>query len=190
VIEPLLSRATLRDETAVHGLLVLAGESLAKQGFRNWTPPFALSQVRAEIATREVYLASSGPRSIATVSIAEEPVRPYEPGFWGSEIVGAGAYMNRLAVDPSVGGAGIGSWCVQQIHGIVQARGYAFIRCDVLHCNIRLRRFYERLGYTVCGERSHSGWDFACYQVPLTCTGARQANYAFKRTAGTGHDVS
>ena len=161
-----LVRASIHDAEIVAGLLAAAGRWLAGKGFANWSPPFPLLQVQEEIEAREVYLGWAEGQPIATVSIGESAVRPYEPGFWGSSVE-PGLYMNRLAVDPSHLGSGIGSSCVLQIHQLATSRGYALLRCDVLSQNTQLRAFYERLGYELRGERSHSGWRFACYECNL-----------------------
>ncbi|MFD0737725.1 GNAT family N-acetyltransferase [Lysobacter koreensis] len=161
-----LIQATEADATSVHRLLALAGAGLAESGFHNWNPPFSLDQVLAEIQSRTVFLLLSEGEPVATYSLALAAVRPYPQGFWPGDEKAA-LYMNRLAVDPAQQGRGIGAWCLSAIRHYAEAQGAAAVRCDVLAINAGLRRFYERHGYALCGQRSHSGWDFACYQ--LTC---------------------
>jgi len=74
-------------------------------------------------------------------------------------------YLNRLAVNPSVQGSGIGRWCLTHLTERARTDRIEAIRCDVLAANLALRRFYQRAGYRDWGTRTHSGWEFACYEL-------------------------
>jgi len=100
---------------------------------------------------------------IATFTLGASARRPYSPEPW-LDLLGPALYLNRLAVDPLLQGAGIGGWCLEQIERLARERGVRAVRCDVLAANTRLRRLYERFGYEVRGERSHSEWRFICYE--------------------------
>ena len=184
-----LRRAAVEDALPLRELVAAAGQAMAKQGFRNWLVPTPVERFVEDIATREVYfvaapfgvrpqlenpnwgLTPNAPnaggryetRPIATFTLGETPRRPYVPEPWLDPAAPA-VYLNRLAVDPPLQGAGIGGWCLEQIERLARERGARVIRCDVLTANARLRRLYERFGYEARGERSHSGWDFTCYE--------------------------
>lgn len=84
---------------------------------------------------------------------------------------GSARYLNRLAVDPARTGQGIGRWCLAHLAESCARHGVTAIRCDVLAANAPLRRFYERAGYALRGTRTHSGWEFVCYERGVTRDG-------------------
>jgi ribosomal protein S18 acetylase RimI-like enzyme len=159
-------RAGDADADVVARLLALAGSRLAEQGFRNWLPPYPIERVRADVAEREVWLVRDEGEPVATYTLARTPARPYDPPPWPEP--GAPAlYLNRLAVDPVRQGAGIGAWCLDAVAVRAADAGARAVRCDVLRANAALCAFYERHGYVAHGERTHSGWTFACYEVAI-----------------------
>lgn len=161
---PALARATAADAEAVHALLAAAGRYLATQGYHNWQPPYPLERVRADIATREVYLVRDGVVPVASFMLGREPVRPYDHAFWEDR---PALYLNRIAVAPDAQGRGVGAWCLRVVAARARELGVRAVRCDVLAANTRLRRLYERHGYAARGEREHSGWRFTCYEMLL-----------------------
>ena len=120
---------------------------------------------------RDVYVVhddvvDEGGALVATFTLAPTPARPYEPEPWPERGLPA-LYLNRLAVDPRRQGTGIGGWCLTRVEALAREVGAAAVRCDVLAANVALRAFYERNGYVASGERAHSGWTFACYELTL-----------------------
>lgn len=180
-----LRRATVDDARQLHDLVAVAGRAMAEQGFANWLSPDATERFVEDMTTREVYLViasriktrdgvrpqlefskwgqtpNGGP--IATFTLGASARRPYSPEPWLDPLSSA-LYLNRLAVDPLIQGGGIGGWCLEQIERLARERGARAVRCDVLTANARLRRLYERFGYEARGSRSHSGWEFTCYE--------------------------
>jgi ribosomal protein S18 acetylase RimI-like enzyme len=156
-------RATPADAREVHALLAAAGRALADQGYRNWDPPYPIERVERDVVEREVWLVRRDGAPIATYTLATSAARAYAPAPW-ADVEAPAAYLNRLAVAPTVQGQGIGAWCLDAIAARARALGARAVRCDVLAANAPLRRFYERHGYRLRGERSHSGWAFACYE--------------------------
>lgn len=100
---------------------------------------------------------------IGTFTLGFAARRPYSPEPW-LDLSAPALYLNRLAVDPTLQGSGIGGWCLEQIERLARDRGTRAIRCDVLTANTRLRRLYEQFGYEARGERAHSEWHFTCYE--------------------------
>jgi GNAT superfamily N-acetyltransferase len=164
-------RAGEGDVDGVHALLAAAGRSLARQGFGNWDPPYPIERLRADVRERDVYVVhdhviDEGGAPVATFTLAPIPTRPYEPEPWLERGVLA-LYLNRLAVDPLLQGRGVGGWCLARVEALAREAGAAAVRCDVLAANVALRASYERRGYVARGERAHSGWTFACYELTL-----------------------
>ena len=164
-----LRRATAADAPRLHEIVTAAGRAMAEQGFDNWLSPDVAGRLVEDIATREVYLIADigGAASVATFTLGATARRPYSPEPW-REPAATALYLNRLAVDPALQGGGIGGWCLDQIERLARERGARAIRCDVLSANARLCRLYERFGYEARGERSHSGWDFTCYELVMS----------------------
>ena len=176
-------RACPADAEAVYELLAAAGRRLAMEGFHNWDPPYPRQRVAADIDEGAVFVVRSGPLSdlgagalVATYALRAAPVRAYAPAPWADPDAPA-RYLNRLAVGPRVQGRGVGGWCLAHVATQAATEGARAVRCDVLAANVGLRRFYERAGYRVCGTRTHSGWEFACYEHRL------------ERPAGAGSNV-
>ncbi|HEX5819939.1 MAG TPA: GNAT family N-acetyltransferase [Gemmatimonadales bacterium] len=162
--------ATTDDIDAVFELLANAGRHLTAQGFRNWETPYPRARITTDIEAGAIVVvrraACCDGRLAATYSIRRDAVRVYVPEPWTEPHVPA-RYLNRLAVDPALQGTGIGAWCLTHLEREARREGVRAIRCDVLTENYRLRRFYERWGYVARGARSHSGWDFTCYEREL-----------------------
>ena len=176
-----MRRATVADAARLHEIVAAAGRALADEGFRNWLSPDPVERIAEDIGTREVYVVSApgtprlgarlaqfdaagwGQTPLATFTLGPTARRPYSPEPWVDPSAPA-FYLNRLAVDPRLQGAGIGSWCLQRIERLPRDRGVQAVRCDVLTANTRLCRLYERVGYEARGARSHSGWQFTCYE--------------------------
>jgi ribosomal protein S18 acetylase RimI-like enzyme len=169
-------RATLADVDEVVRLLHAASRHLAEQGYANWTPPYPPERVAADVVSREVYLvyAAAGGAASGTFTLGTDAARPYDPAPWPDPSAPA-LYLNRLAVHPGVEGRGLGGWCLDEIARIARARG-SVVRCDVIARNRRLRGLYERHGYLLHGERSHSGWTFASYEWAGRGTAAGRVN--------------
>lgn len=158
-------RAGEAEVETVARLLGDAGRHLATQGFDNWMPPYPVERVRADVAEREVYVVmrARGGAPVATYMLSPRPTHAYEPAPW-PDPAGPAVYLNRLAVAPAAQGGGVGAWCLTSIDARARASGAGAVRCDVLASNAATRRFYERHGYVAHGERTHSGWTFACYE--------------------------
>ncbi|HKG95779.1 MAG TPA: GNAT family N-acetyltransferase [Gemmatimonadaceae bacterium] len=151
----------------VHALLAACGRHMAEaRGFRNWEVPYPLERLRRDAAERELYGVRREPGGglLATYTLALEPAVPYAPGFWGDGPVARALYLNRLAVHPDAQGDGLGGWCMRRVEERARELGCEAVRFDVLAANAALRTFYERLGYSPRGMRTHGGWEFACYE--------------------------
>ena len=166
------ARATADDVAPLRAMLAACGRRLAEQGFLNWTTAAPGARLPADVETREVYAVRDGGALCATFTLGREPMHPYPPGFWADAGVAA-LYLNRLAVEPSRQGEGIGAECLRFAEARAAALGCDVLRLDVLAANAGLRRFYERLGYAPRGERAHSGWTFAAHEKRVGAAAAR-----------------
>jgi GNAT superfamily N-acetyltransferase len=158
--------ATPADVDAVHALLAAAGERLAKRGFPNWVPAYPRARVAENVEDGIVRGVRGAGVLVATYTLRPLATHPYRNIDWHDPDAIA-RYLNRLAVDPTHQGRGIGRWCLEQVGLECRNDGATAVRCDVLQANVPLRRFYERHGYAARGERFHSGWHFTVYERVL-----------------------
>lgn len=160
--------ATADDIDAVHALLARAGQGLAVLGYKNWIPAYPRERLVDSVEHGALWTVRDTTTGdlVATYTLRTAPPHPYEGIAWGAPDDNA-RYLGRLAVDPERQGAGIGRWCLAHIAGECTQRGASSVRCDVLSANQKLRRIYERAGYVARGEREHSGWRFAVYELML-----------------------
>lgn len=151
---------------AVHAVLAACGAWLARQGYRNWDPPYPLDRLIADVAAREVWAVRLGDRVVATFTVGTTPPHPADPPAWREGDAPA-LYLSRLAVDPAAQGRGLGAWCMGRVEARARELGCRSVRFDVLAANAGLRGFYERLGYHLRGERTRAPYTFACYDRVL-----------------------
>lgn len=160
--EPRAERIGLAHADAVHAVLQACGLELARQGFRNWDPPYPLQRVRADVAAREVWAVWRGDAIVATYTLGITPPHPDDPPAWRLPYAPA-LYLSRLAVHPAAQRCGLGAWCMARVEDRARELRCAAVRFDVLAANTRLRAFYERLGYELRGQRARGPFTFACY---------------------------
>lgn len=150
------------EAAAVHAVLAACGADLARQGFRNWQPPYPLERLTADVVAREVWAVWMGDDVVATFTLGTTPPHPVDAPAW-REPGEPALYLSRLAVHPGAQGHGLGAWCMGRVERRARELGCRAVRFDVLAANARLRGFYERLGYERRGERTRAPYTFACY---------------------------
>ncbi len=133
---------------AAHALVAACGRALAAGGWRNWDPPYPLERMRAEAASREVYLVSDGDEPLATFTIGTVPPHAYPHEIFSPAV--CALYLNRLAVAPTRWRSGLGRACMAEVEARARAAGCRAVRFDAFADNAPLRAFYHALGY---GER-------------------------------------
>ena len=60
--------------------------------------------------------------------------------------------FHRLAVHPSVQGAGLGGLVLDDVQQLLRRSGHDCVRCDTAESNLPALRFYEKLGFRRCGR--------------------------------------
>jgi GNAT superfamily N-acetyltransferase len=134
---------------------------LHRQGIEQWPERFEPGTVLPSLQRGETWLATQPPDgdSFGTVTVqwVDELIWP--------EASGSAGYVHRLAVRRSAAGSGrsLLEWAEQHI----AATGRSLARLDCWAGNMRLRRYYESLGYRSAGERSEATWVVARYEKPL-----------------------
>jgi GNAT superfamily N-acetyltransferase len=124
---------------------VLAEETawLQAKGIRQWPARFPADFLLACAGRGELYAGTVDDRIVATVTLQWS-----DPSFWGDR-QDAG-FVHRLAVRRSHAGCGpvLLKWAEQE----VRRRGRSFLCLDTLSSNIRLCRYYEKIGFRAVGE--------------------------------------
>ena len=69
-------------------------------------------------------------------------------------ITGTECCFEKLATAPEFEGKGVGTYCLQQIENLALQKGCLRVSCEVYDKSLHAIRFYEKRGYSVCGERA------------------------------------
>ncbi len=153
------------DLGVVLDILDEAARWLIAQGIRQWEsppPPEARTLFTEAIARREAYLVrqTGDTKVVGTFRLSWN----HAP-FW-PERKPAG-YLYTLALRPEFIGQGFGKMAIDWVAEQVRARGLGWLRLDCIATNMRLRRWYEALGFTYRGAGRVEGYDLALYERQL-----------------------
>ena len=77
--------------------------------------------------------------------------------------------FQRLAVHPSMQGAGLGGLVLDDVQQLLRRSGCDCVRCDTSTKNKAARRLYEKMGFRLCGGMRWEGApdDFITFDKPL-----------------------
>jgi GNAT superfamily N-acetyltransferase len=154
-------RATPDEVDALHAIVAACGEHLlAAHGLAHWVPAWPLERMRAEAAEREVWSVWDGERLVGTFTVGLTPIAAYRPEIWRD--ADPALYLNRLAVPPSLQGAGVGRECMAEIERLARERGCRTVRFDAVTAMTAVCDFYRRLGYADRGP-------FLLGDIHVTC---------------------
>jgi hypothetical protein len=156
------------DDADLSEVLAILAESsawLKTKGIIQWPDRFPEAPILRTIQRGEVFVATESETPVATVTLQWR-----DPSFWGGR--DDAAFIHRLAVRRSHAGAGslVLDWASKQ----VLSHDRSFICLDCLSTNLRLRRYYEELGFQQVGEvsgpsdhphsRAHGSWQAILYE--------------------------
>ncbi len=145
-------------------LLDEAGRWVTTLGEVNpWPQPFPIELLRRTLAEGALLVMEDGEgRIVGTAAFRWE-----DPAFWGIQPPVAG-YVHRLATDRACAGAGLGRSMLAQLADRTRAAGRSRLRLDCLSRNLRLRRYYEALGFRPVGTIVVDGWECMRFERRLT----------------------
>jgi GNAT superfamily N-acetyltransferase len=162
-----LERAADDDLPALHAILVLCGEHMARtQSLSHWYPFLSLDQFSQGIDSAHLYAVYEDQFLVGTFHLKTKP-RPYYPAEYWADPDAKAFYFSALGVLPSFQGRGIGGWCMAQAERIAAENGCSALRFDAVGNNAPLLRFYDRLGYERRGIIDFPDYDFGhtvCYE--------------------------
>lgn len=123
--------------------------------------------IRSDVEKGELYVLRTDGRITAAVTAREGQDPEYEGQLWTCGV--RPGVFHRLAVHPSMQGAGMGGLVLDDIQQVLRRRGCDCIRCDTSVENTAAVRLYTKLGFRRSGtmqwETDES--DYATFDKPL-----------------------
>lgn len=101
--------------------------------------------------SRDAFVKEVTENNLAHYFVAE--VRDHAIGYAGMWLIWDGADVTNVAVLPEYQGMGIGTALVKKMADTVRASGAQTLMLEVRRSNVVAQHVYEKLGFTVCGER-------------------------------------
>jgi hypothetical protein len=160
-----IRKAADSDLAEVLAILAECSAWLKTKGIIQWPDRFPEAPVLQTIERGEVFVAAESETPVATVTLQWR-----DPSFWGDRA--DSAFIHRLAVRRSHAGAG--SLLLDWVSKQALSHDRSFICLDCLSTNLRLRRYYEDLGFQQVGEVSgpsdhphsaaHGSWQASLYE--------------------------
>lgn len=146
---------------------------LIAKGIAQWQSPVPMglqTLIKNEIMHGHVFLArlSGESRPIAALRFYQRISK-----LWGDDTQAAG-YVYSLALDPEFTGRRIGEALIEWAKDYARTRNCTTLRLDCWAPNMRLRRYYERLGFAYCGTVNDNGYPLALYQTSLEGEGSHE----------------
>lgn len=136
----------LADDSEIQVVLAVLNEAaswLSSCAIRQWPAAFTPAMVEPGIGAGETWLACQDGELVGTITLSwSDPAWP--------EAVDDGGYVHRLAV--SRRGTGLGQRLLDWAALQVADRGRSRLRLDCVATNRKLRGYYERLGFSYCGD--------------------------------------
>jgi protein-tyrosine phosphatase len=133
------------DIPEVQRMLSAASRRAAALGYRQWWDPFPVELVEDSVARGETYLACANGSVRGTIALCWD-----DPKFWGERPPDAG-YVHRLCTNPDAA-PGFGVELLTWAEITVANRGRDWLRLDTPASNVRLRAYYQSLGFVFQGE--------------------------------------
>ena len=132
-------------------------DNMEESGLRQWHWGKYPSEqmIREDLEKGDLYyLRTDGVVSAAVVLMAgQEP--EYDGLSWTCGI--RPGIFHRLAVHPSMQGAGLGGLVLDDVQQILRRAGCDCVRCDTSVKNTRAQHLYEKLGFRRCGTLHWAG---------------------------------
>lgn len=164
--------AAAGDLDTVIGLLAGPTAWARQRGVAQWPARFPRAVLQAAVERGELYVVEAGGEIRGTITLALS-----DPEFWGDR--DDAAFVHRLAIRRSA--RGLGRELVAWADEAAAAAGRRYLCLDCISTSVRLRRYYEDLGFRCVGERSgpashphtaaHGPWRAALYERPVGARG-------------------
>lgn len=141
--------ARREDLDEVQDILSEASRWLKARGIDQWPDPFPRARVQESFTRGELYVARDGDTIAATFVLQWD-----DELFWDEQPPVAG-YIHAVAVRRER--AGIGHRLIGWVEQAVRESGRSFLRLDCMRDNLKIRSYYETLGFEHRGDRLVGG---------------------------------
>jgi hypothetical protein len=168
---PIVRRAQPDELDQVIDILAECSAWLIAQGIVQWPDRFSPADLVPDLEDGDLYVVPDGSSLVATVTLQWT-----DRMFWGAR--GDAGFVHRLGVRRSH--AGIGGSIMEWASTEVPSRGRYYLCLDCLCTNVRLRQYYEELGFTVVGAVNgptehahtiaHGPWQAILYEQGIMAT--------------------
>jgi GNAT superfamily N-acetyltransferase len=159
-----IRRAVPAETGLVSEILTEAALWLRSRGMTLWQPEqLTPEQTEPDVRNGHFFLAWRGTDAVGTMRLT-----PSDPRFWPDALPGEALYLHRLAVRRAFAGGPVSSALLRGAVARAAAAGAAFLRLDCDRERPRLRRVYERFGFSFHSERDMGGIVVARYQLPTS----------------------
>ncbi|GAB5490743.1 MAG: hypothetical protein Phog2KO_09580 [Phototrophicaceae bacterium] len=153
--------------TSLYGVMALAGEHMHRVlGLSHWYPFPSSAYFIDHLKGKEVFAVYADDALVGTFNISTQP-EPYYledmSEYWTRHDIPS-MYFSAFALLPSYQQLGIGSWCLQEMDKLVQARGFAQVRFDGVNTHEKLKGFYRKNGYQECGVLDLGRAQVMCFE--------------------------
>jgi GNAT superfamily N-acetyltransferase len=157
-----VKRARHEDADTVAELLDEATVWVGELGFEQWPLPFPRDELAEAIDRGEVYVVEGeDDEPVATLVLLQD-----DPQYWGERPQDA-LYLHKFAVRRDRAGRGIGAAVVEWANAEAAEAGREFLRLDCLCDNLRIRDYYEDLGFEHRGDLVLNGRNMSLYERPV-----------------------
>jgi len=164
-----LFKAAAGDLQEVISLYQRVSAAMEEDGLDCWKWGLYPSEdmIREDLDKGRLWIQRADKQLVAAVAVMTEQKPEYEKKEWTCGI--RPGIFTRLAVNPSVQGAGWGGGVLDDVQQILRRAGCDSIRCDADIRNTRALRLYEKMGFRDCGELVRDGLEqpFRCFDKPL-----------------------
>ena len=146
-----LIRATERDVDDLLAFYRHVADNMEEQGIDHWHWGRYPNEefIREDIAKGEMYYMLEGKTISAAVVITVGQEEAYDSLTWSCGM--RPGSFRRLAVHPSMQGAGLGGLVLDDVLQLLRRSGCDCVRCDTAEVNRHAIRLYEKLGFRPCG---------------------------------------
>ena len=164
-----LIRAAEQDAEKLIAFYRHVADDMEKAGIRHWHwgryPNEEL--IRGDIERGELYYLPEGETIAAAVAVSKGQEEDYNSLTWSCGV--RPGCLHRLAVNPSMQGAGRGGMVLDDVLQLLRRVGCDCVRCDTSENNPHAIRLYEKLGFRRCGtiRWPDSDWDNITFDKPL-----------------------
>ena len=146
-----LIRATEQNADELLTFYQHVADAMEEKGLQHWHWGRYPSEevIRGDIALGNLYYMLEGEAIAAAVVLMTGQEPEYDPLPWTCGV--RPGIFHRLAVHPSMQGAGLGGIVLDDVLQLLRRSGCDCVRCDTSERNHHAIRLYEKLGFRRCG---------------------------------------